>query len=57
MKRMCPIIVGRSNAFVYECKENQCKLWVPVYTTDNMQVQMCAFEAMAMKNSDGKIVI
>lgn len=35
------------------CRESKCALWVSTYTTELNSIQCCAFEAMALKNSDG----
>lgn len=54
-KKTCPIMSNDKQDLL--CKESKCALWVIMYTTENISTSMCAFEAMAIKNSEGKIPV
>jgi hypothetical protein len=42
-----------------QCSRNDCELWINSnYSTEHLEVGgMCAFKAIAMKNSEGHIVV
>jgi len=54
-KPICPLLSISDE--LEECMESECRFWISIFTTENRMLQMCAFEAMAQKNSDGKIVV
>lgn len=67
MSKICPFMSkplkqvtdesGKHDYFV-ECQKQKCALWVRPYSTEDIsQDGMCAFEMMAMKNSEGKYVV
>lgn len=40
-----------------DCIKGRCRFWVPVYTTENIQIYECAKVIQGVKNSDGKIPV
>lgn len=51
--KICPIMsAGLPDGYV-ECKKEKCQLWIQVYSTERIPFYVCAFEMMAMKNSEG----
>jgi len=36
-----------------ECLKNKCAFWVSGYTTEKLPIQCCAFEFIALKNTEG----
>jgi hypothetical protein len=61
MERICPIMTRCDNpkadldsGYIISCQQGKCALWIIPYTTEKMQTSgMCAFEMIAMKNSEG----
>lgn len=48
-----PDIITSDIKWVF-CEKSNCALWITGYTTERLQISCCAFEFMALKNSDGQ---
>jgi len=40
-----------------QCDGSKCEFWTTMYTTELVQVSGCAIRMIAMKNSEGNIVV
>ena len=64
MDKMCPLMFsgtisrcGHCGGNIFQCKKEECALWIQTYTTEGLPLNCCAIEAIAMKNSDGKYIV
>jgi len=55
MNKVCPIMSGPKDKT--DCLRDKCALFVTTYTTELIRVDMCAFESISLKNSEGKISV
>ena len=64
MDKMCPLKFngnirryGCCDTDSCQCEETKCAWWIQTYTIEDLPINCCAIEAIAMKNSDGKYIV
>lgn len=64
MDKICPIMTRCDNpkadlasGYIIVCQHEHCQLWISGYTSEKLLIRCCAFEFMALKNSEGNYTV